>query len=246
MQPCSCSCLHRKATVDVVFFFMPEMKSHSSSPAASAATGTAGRRQERKASDRNRKKENKKIEKIVVDSSSFFVDSFSRLLWLILRWSTHPTISLPFLSELVMSVGSPCFVAFLLLLLQSRRLLIRQGVFLFFLFTLLFFVIRFRNNRVFHHRHLGQKRSITSRQLGINRLFPVDWRQLLLERVECGCNCNDSRAIDDFLKIAFLDKRSLVCFSVEHEELRKGLDGGRHSSVVDANQALDPYLPIVH
>jgi hypothetical protein len=62
---------------------MPEMKSHSSSPAAPAATGTAGRRQERKASDRNRKEQekNKKIEKIAVDSSPFFVDSFSRLLF---------------------------------------------------------------------------------------------------------------------------------------------------------------------
>lgn len=97
MQPFSCSCLHRKATVDVIFFFMPEMKSHSSSPAVPAATGTAGRRQERKTSDRNRKKErkkkekNQKIEKILVDSSSFFVDSFSRLVWPTIHTEPFPS-----------------------------------------------------------------------------------------------------------------------------------------------------------
>lgn len=255
MQPFSCSCLHRKATVDdVVVFFMPEMKSHSSSPAAPAATGTAGRRQERKASDRNRKEQekNKKIEKIAVDSSPFFLDSFSRLLFGL----PPPTIFLPFLSELVMSVGRlvlSLFFFFFFFYKVGACWSVKGFSFLFPFpfFAFLFLWLGSGTTVCFHHhrhRHLRQKPSISSRQLGINRLFPVDWRQLLLERVECGCNCNDSRAVDDFLKIGvfFLDKSSLLqCWMLGARGIEEG-PRWRRSSVVDANQALDPYLPIVH
>jgi hypothetical protein len=73
---------------------------------------------------------------------------------------------------------SPCFVAFLLL--QSRGLLISQGVFFSFPFFFLFFLWLGSGTTVcFHHRHrttryhLSHHRSIiSSRQLGINRLFP--------------------------------------------------------------------------
>lgn len=113
---------------------------------------------------------------------------------------------------------SPCFVAFLLL--QSRGLLISQGVFFSFPFFFLFF---FFCDSVPEQPCVSTTdtalpatiSAITVRSSALGNwesiaFSPVDWRQLLLERVECACNCNDSRVIHDFLKIAFLDKSTGV------------------------------------